>query len=364
MARRKEALGCLIANLAVFEMHRAHYDTMAINLRNTKRLRYDKPGMSTDVLRGLVRELSFSGWLKVHEYKWLRRSTGITPGALLSKRFASIGLQKNDVIRLQGGESLALRERQEGHINSELIEYRDTAETERMRREITVLNAVISSSVISFDNREMLTPHLVRIFSGTFERHGRLYAWWQSIPKTERYKLRISGEPVADLDFSSMFVQLAYWRTGSQMPGGDPYVLPGLERPDYRPIVKRLFNSLFFRKAGKPASRLPKGFSEKLPAGFTMADFVRSVEIAHPQLAPLINTEIGYELFKAESDILVAALLKLAEKGIVGLGMHDGMMVAQSAKLEAVAAMEAASLQVTGLKLKVVEKAISVPSGK
>ncbi|MCF6112213.1 hypothetical protein [Mesorhizobium muleiense] len=56
--------------------------------------------------------------------------------------------------------------------------------------------------------RDIGDPH-------TFNLHGRLYGgFWESLPKRLRADLRINGEPIADLDFASMFPRLAYARVG------------------------------------------------------------------------------------------------------------------------------------------------------
>ncbi|KQP10166.1 hypothetical protein ASF28_03150 [Methylobacterium sp. Leaf99] len=69
------------------------------------------------------------------------------------------------------------------------------------------------------------------------------------------------------------------------------------------------------------------------------------------------RTNLGLKLMFTESTILMNALDKLMAQGIVALGMHDGVMVAESNQEAARKAMEAASEEVLGIALVVVSKA-------
>ena len=61
---------------------------------------------------------------------------------------------------------------------------------------------------------------------------------------------------------------------------------------------------------------------------------------------------------RTESDILVAALLRLLDLGVVALPMHDGLMVRRDKAAEAATVMREASLRVTGFELPVAEKSL------
>jgi hypothetical protein len=70
-----------------------------------------------------------------------------------------------------------------------------------------------------------------------FDQGGRLYGgFWQNLKTERRRNIRINGEPVAVLDYGSMFTRLAYAEVGAVPPEGDLYVIPGLE--GYRSGVK------------------------------------------------------------------------------------------------------------------------------
>ena len=249
----------------------------------------------------------------------------------------------------------------------ELVDYVDTPETLSLRAELESINAALAGAEVRLGGMRMAAPFLVRKFRATrkegphvFKRHGRLYGgFWQSLPRLQRHLLTLGGEPVADLDFSSMFVRLAFIRQGVVPPSGDLYRVPGLEA--HRAEVKELTVSLFFRRAGAEATRLPKGMAGRLPNGWTMTRFKEAVGALHPALIPLFDTDVGFDLMFMESRLLVAVLLVLSERGIVALPMHDGIMVKQSARLEAMAVMGETSVRHLGCTLPVVEKSIKLP---
>jgi hypothetical protein len=73
----------------------------------------------------------------------------------------------------------------------------------------------------------------------------------------------------------------------------------------------------------------------------------------HPALELHLSTTIGYRLMFTESVILLQVLERLMAKGIVGLGLHDGLMVPGS-KAEATATiMEEVAQEVTGAHIPV-----------
>jgi hypothetical protein len=228
------------------------------------------------------------------------------------------------------------------------------------------INGVLNRADIRLGDRQTGPIHLIRKFridqSGDahkFGRHGRLYGgFWEDLPKEQRHLLTIGGEPVADLDFTSMFVQLAYCLQGATPPSGDLYAIPGLE--DYRDIVKSLIASLFFRNT--EARSLPAGSKEALPDGWNMARFKAAASGFHHTITPLFDTTVGFELMALESEILVSILIVLASKGVAALPMHDGIMVAVSHRDLAIETMRRISALKAGRPLPVIEKPVRTPA--
>ena len=61
-----------------------------------------------------------------------------------------------------------------------------------------------------------------------------------------------------------------------------------------------------------------------------LADALRAITEVHPALSPLLFQGRGLALMFTESEILVDALLRLLDKGIVALPVHDCLVVAES----------------------------------
>jgi hypothetical protein len=227
------------------------------------------------------------------------------------------------------------------------------------------INRVLNDADIRLDGHPTGPVHLVRKFrielpngSPRFDRHGRIYGgFWEGLPKEQRHLLTIQGEPVVDLDFSSMFIHLAYSYQGAEPPAGNQYAIPGLE--ENRDIVKSLMASLFFRKAA--ARNLPAGNRGALPQGWNMARFKVAATAFHPAIAPLFDTTVGFELMALESEILVGILIELASKGVAAMPMHDGIMVGVSHKDLAIETMQKVSALKAGRTFPVVEKTIRTP---
>ncbi|MEZ2132867.1 MULTISPECIES: hypothetical protein [unclassified Sinorhizobium] len=367
-----------MANLAVLALSPLPYAGVAVSVANGKASRYDRPDFNVPTLRTYIGHMEQLGALSTLPAIFRQQRTIIAPTPMFTDMLQRHGVTADDFGRAIGRETVELwskrtriRERLDGTEieeqtrGKELVDYQDTEETLRLRREMEIINRVLSNADLRLDGKRMPAAHMVRKFRiehptdpHAFSRHGRLYGgWWQDLSREYRHLLTINGEPACDLDYSSAFVRLGYLRQGIEPPPGDLYAIPGLE--GHRDAVKELMVSLFFRQSA--AKKLPRGIAERLPSGWTMQRFKAAAVALHPELAPLFDTDVGFELMHAESRMLVAVLLQLAGRGIVALGMHDGIMVAQSAREGAIAAMVETSRAQLGHSLPVVEKAIIRP---
>jgi len=352
----------MVANLALVTLSPARYNGLAVPLENAKLTRYDRKAYSTDVLRLVIEGAKIAGIVTVEEAIFRERRTVVAATPLFTQLATQFGIERSDIERVNGRETIELWQRTAEGKHKQLIDFRDSEKTERLRSEMIAINAALNAADIRFDGRQVEPIHLVRKFSTEhsadgyeFHRHGRLYnGFWEDLRKEDRYLLSIGGEPIADLDFAAMFIRLAYCRQGVEPPPGDLYAIPGFE--DYRPAVKRLMVSLFFRNS--PARRLPADTKDTLPEDWTMDRFKAAALSFHPDIVPLFDTNVGFELMAMESDILVGILLELGSMGIAALPMHDGIMVPQSRKDVAMETMRAVSQIKTGHALKVAEKEI------
>lgn len=252
-----------------------------------------------------------------------------------------------------------------GNVESrELLEYEDTEITARFRAEMVTINDFLETARLDFEddggapvmtNRRYLTRYFRPPPEGkpNFNLAGRLFGgWWDNLAKTRRHAIRIGGEPVADLDFASMFLRLAYIDLGLAPPNGDLYAsVPGLSQPHWRPGVKAVANAMLSRST--KLTRVPRNTRELLPTNISGPEVRNAMLAAHPALEPIFETGAGLRLMFTESQILVAALLALVQAKIAFMPMHDGLMVARSRADKAARIMDDAAKRVTGHRLPI-----------
>ena len=295
-----------------------------------KPTRYDHRGLPAKTLRKVVKRLNDSSMLDLNVGAWtLRRTSTIAATEWFVRLMAEKGVSEADFGRHKGQELIVLakterdfRRDAEGnygpHKKSIWVNYRDTEETRAYRREMEHLNDFLDQADIEFIPDGLLPKvcpserTLRRYFScavrprkDAFQRNGRIFGgFWLNLKKGRRKNIRISGEPVALLDFSSMFVRLAYATVGQEPPQGDLYdlsgVLKGYDNEEHRDGVKQGFNSLL--NGGRAGH---KDILKQLPPHTKAKAFRDAVSTRHPALIPLFGgTAIGLNLMFAESRIL------------------------------------------------------------
>ncbi|MGX9143493.1 hypothetical protein [Mesorhizobium sp. 128a] len=354
-------VSCLVANLAVLHQGHPVHRRLALPLRHDTLSRYDRKAFGH--LPHVINAMATMGLVVKHAAHIKKRRTGIeATGELLE---ALLGAGTGEVGRAAGEETIWLTARMGRSaigkkLPFELVDYVDNEETHRLRRELEEVNTFLAAQRIELQGQRQAGFRLIRRFTlrnvtdpHTFNLHGRLYGgFWQSMPKALRADLRINGEPIADLDYASMFPRLAYARVGAEPPEGDLYAIPGLE--EHRAGVKAGFAAML--SSSNEMTRLPSDVKEALPAGWTGPRLAAAIGSKHPALVPLFGHDIAMDLMFTESCILVTVLLRLARMEIAALPMHDGIMVPRHAGRPAVREMQVASLEKIGTIIPVITK--------
>lgn len=359
MNRRVAIVDNIVASLTLLAIRHPQGARMAIMADNAKRTRYDRTNFSREVFMQLVGEMEKAGYLLRH--KGLRGQARTTIEATPRFRLRVSGTEIR-IGRAGGAETIILKASAGRDRPKVLVNYEDTAETVAMRAEMRAVNDALGSASITVAEEFSITPPFItRRFqiSGanaphTFDQHGRLYGgMWQSLAKTERHRLRVNGEEIADLDFTGMFVQLAYLEAGLALPNSDPYEgVEGLPRA----AVKQGLSALLCRSGAM--QRLPTDIKKIVGPDWNAERFGAALAERHPGIAHLFGKAIGLRLMKTESDILLAALRGLFAQGTPALPMHDGIMVPASKAEAARLAMAQASMEIVGIALPVVQKAV------
>lgn len=163
-----------------------------------------------------------------------------------------------------------------------------------------------------------------------FDRGGRLVGgFWQNMKKIERHRLRIKGEPVAEVDYRSMNAHIAYALAGLDPPPGDLYMVPGLER--YRSDVKMLFNAMLSMDDGRTVKRWPQSMKDAksplIAARIGPEKASGMVAAFHSGLAGMFSTGRILEIQHIESETLLRTLDAMEDMGVVGLPIHDAVIV-------------------------------------
>jgi len=376
--RHLTAVEAVVANLAYAVLMPPETGRLAVSLRHGDRgtSRYDNPafGKTFTGLLGLLNALevlSFCGPSSM----W-REASSIAPTSSFAAQVERAGITLSDFGRLPGEEPILLKRKQArgGPTSSTiagLVDYPETGSTVAMRETVQGLNAYLEGADVAFlddgggavDHRQRrMLRHFVLLPDDSaprFDRSGRLFGgFWQNLRRDRRAGIRIEGEPVVDLDFASMFPRLAYASAGAVPPEGDLYALEGLGR-EHRPALKLTMNTLLFDDFHRTSWPAPENDdAPRLPAGWTVARTKAAILKHHPALRGCFGVGLGFSLMHTESVILIHALEEMRARGIVGLGLHDGLLLPRSRATEGRAVMEAVAREVTSQPLPVTVKAM------
>ncbi|WP_156489450.1 hypothetical protein [Bradyrhizobium sp. DOA1] len=378
----------VVCNLAYAVISPPLTGWLAINTRNGERGkgRYDNRAFGTTTYRKVLTLLEATGVLQRQISDAIRGEvSSIKP----TSRFADMIVEANIALphfaRDPSQELLLLTRviRNQSPITHKwtktrkLEDYIDTLDTLSYRAAVRELNAFLDSADISFidDGLEpAVDPYgrtLTRRFTifdaqeHRFDQVGRLFGgFWMSMKRERRKQIRIDGEAVAELDYSTMFTRLAYADLWLQPPEGDLYAVPGLEA--HRSGVKLAMNCFLFDET--PNRRTwPKDmslsaetgaeateedtFKGKLPDRWTVNKTKKAILTVHPALERAWGRGLGYRLMWQESEILLAVLRELMEQNIVALGLHDGLLVPMSKAEIALETMRSQSKAIVGVEL-------------
>ena len=160
-------------------------------------------------------------------------------------RYLPLGMTDwNAFRREEEPEVIVLKPEKDDDGRARPLDYKDTRDTKRWRREMRAINAWLAAAPITIteDHRRIIRldkegqpiePYrrtLRRIFNNEdWNAGGRLYdGFWMTMERTERFRtIRIAGEEIANVDYSSLFPRLAYARAQAEQPDGDLYDVTG-----------------------------------------------------------------------------------------------------------------------------------------
>lgn len=266
----------------------------------------------------------------------------VIPTERLAEFLPVAGFSVDLLKRLDEPEVLILKTSKDANDQSEPIDYKDTRRTNLLRGQIRRLNTRLGDANIEITDAEralqlgtdggLIVLHrraLRRIFNnGSWQDGGRLAGgFWMSMPRAERFeRIRLDGERIADVDYRQLFPRLAYVRAQAEQPDDDIYDVAGAKTE--RDGWKVLLNAMLF--ANGRLGNWPKGAREHFPERTKLRDAIEMLERKHAPIAHLFGTGLGYQLMRAESDILISVVSHLFKQNITALPLHDAVLVARS----------------------------------
>mgnify|MGYP007011825325 CR=1 FL=1 len=317
--------------------------------------------------------------------------SSIAPSAWFARKVVEMGVSLSDFDRREEEEVIILsrhkRDTGRTRVQRERIDYTDTATSRSYRDDLKRINAFLRTADIDFldDGQEPRIDPFDRtlrrrfvLFSNQkearFDQSGRLFGgFWQNLKSERRKNIRINGEPVAVLDYSSMFTRLAYAELGELPPPGDLYAIPGFE--NYRSGIKFAMSCFLFDGGHRRAWPIEVGigvgddetakldkdseaatYDSRLPAGATVAKTKAAILRVHPILERAWGRRLGYKLMFRESEIMMDVLSALAAEGVPALCLHDGLIIPASARGLAASTMAECALRHTGIDFPVAVK--------
>ena len=260
--------------------------------------------------------------------------------AIKAKGLLSLVVDNPDVER----ETIKLRDK-----NKKNIDYEDTEETNRMRDNLRLINQKLTQSRITLritdeqfaelgrrlvakDDEKGRLPDfshktLSRIFNEDFQHGGRFYGgWWEYIPKDYRKYIEINHKHVEEVDFSGHHIRMLYAKEHLEPPD-DPYNLDakGFSREDIKQAFLVLINESE-RTATKKA--LAKDRIKNAEA------LLKAIEERHKPISDHFYSGVGLSLQYEDSVLAESVMLRMRDRGVVVLPVHDSFIVRSSYREE------------------------------
>ena len=173
-------------------------------------------------------------------------------------------------------------------------------------------------------NRECL----YRVFSRkSFDKGGRFYGpLYQSFPENTRRNLYINDEPTVELDFKAHHIRMLYHKKGRSCEG-DPYA--DCAGKKYKKIFKTaLLVSINARTERKAIRAIPEQLKKKgISLDYPLDQIIPTIKKAHPDISEYLCSDMGIALQNKDSRIMNNILMRLLDQNILGLPIHDSIIV-------------------------------------
>lgn len=323
--------------------------------------------------------LNECGLVSLSAGEWGRVSSIYTPTERLLKLAAEFGVDGASIVETVPVERLVrLREsnadgpEMQFKVNKETEAWSDQLEAYNRfveQHDLTVdvarlsiaewldkLNDQKSSSGLPLRAPELFRRSLHRTFNnGTFDQGGRLYgSWWTNAPKGIRPGIRINGEETVEYDYSGCAIRMLYHEREIDYRD-DPYRIEplwnfareeGLIEDHFREAVKALMQALINSQPGVNPARARMYGASLQP--FSRRAVIAMIEKKHSEIADAFASGAGLRLQKKESDIALSIIVRLMDKGVLALPIHDSFRVGEQYGQQLIEEMDSCYLNSLG----------------
>jgi hypothetical protein len=175
--------------------------------------------------------------------------------------------------------------------------------------------------------------YLHRVFNKkSFKFGGRAYgALHHNLPKQMRPHISINGEKTTEIDYSAYHIRMLYHMEGIEYID-DPYIV--CAGPDLRKTYKAVGLIAINAENDKTAYGAIRDELEARGIPLPKIDkplvaLVNTFRDAHKPIYKYLFSDIGITLQNIDSEIMNNILMRLMDKGILGLAVHDSVIVAE-----------------------------------
>ena len=181
----------------------------------------------------------------------------------------------------------------------------------------------------------LVYEYIHRVFNRkSFDLGGRGYgAIHQRIPKQLRHYIYINGRPTVELDYSAYHIRMLYHQKGIDYRD-DPYVI--CEGPEMRDTYKAVGLIAINGDGCKPGEVIYAIRDELTKRGIPIPfrknpikGLIKRFKEKHPKIVDCLYDDRGVELMNIDSRIMNNILMKLIDRGILGLSVYDSIVVAE-----------------------------------
>jgi hypothetical protein len=219
-----------------------------------------------------------------------------------------------------------------------------THKVERIENEVRLINTFLEGiDIQGGTHRGFYTVYNMGDVPGfAWNKGGRLYSVgvdsYQRNKGTERLKMTLDGEAVAELDIRASYLTILHGKLGMPLKadGDDLYVVPGI---DNRDIVKGWLIATLSKKGHlkkwpwEQAKAFLKGNGQDLEQAYPIQAVKEAMVTKYPVLGSWGQIEIDWaDLMFAEAEAIRGAMIQLIKMyQVPSLPVHDSLLVPVSA---------------------------------